>query len=94
MEQYIKYSQGTKQEVITTSVIPYEAGVLEGNTLASFLFIVVLDYVHYLSLGNMYGKALQVLPRLGRRHLAQHLRDLNIADDLALITEAVSSAVY
>ena len=68
------------------------AGVLQGDTLAPFLFIVVLDYVLRVSLDSMNEKGLQLHPRKSRSHPAQHLTDLDFADDLPLTTEAVSDA--
>ena len=40
----------------------------------------------------MNEKGLQLHPRKSRRHPAQHLTDLDFADDLTLATEAVSDA--
>ena len=68
------------------------AGVLQGDTLAPFLFVVVLDYVLRMSLDNMNEKGLTTQPRRSSRHPAQHLTDLDFADDLALIAESISDA--
>ena len=63
-----------------------------GNTLTPFLFIIVLDYILRLSCDNLSDRGLQIQPRHSRRHPAQHLTDLDFADDLALITELVEDA--
>ena len=68
------------------------AGVLQGDTLAPFLFVLVLDYVLRISIDKMNEKGLQIRPRNGRRHPAQHLTDLGYADDLALISSLVNDA--
>ena len=75
-----------------TTFFDIVAGVLQGDTLAPFLFIIVLDYILRLSLDTMNEKGLLLHPRRSRRHPAQHLTDLDFADDLALITESVKDA--
>ena len=75
-----------------TTFFNIEAGVLQGDTLAPFLFIVVLDYVLRLSLDTNNEKGLQLHARRSSRHPAQHLTDLDFADDLAITTESVKDA--
>ena len=75
-----------------TTFFDIVAGVLQGDTLAPFLFIIVLDYILRLSLDNMQEKGIQLHPRRSSRHPAQHLTDLDFADDLALIAESVKNA--
>ena len=75
-----------------TEFFEITAGVLQGDTLAPFIFIIVLDYILRLSLDNLNDRGLQIQPRRSRRHPAQHLTDLDFADDLALITELVEDA--
>ncbi|KXJ21772.1 LINE-1 retrotransposable element ORF2 protein [Exaiptasia diaphana] len=57
----------TKASVITpdgeTDFFDIEAGVLQGDTLAPFLFIIVLDYVLRISLDQHNEKGLQLHPR-------------------------------
>ena len=53
------------------------AGVLQGDTLAPFLFIIVLDYVLRLSLDTMNEKGVEIKPRKSRRHPAEYLADLS-----------------
>ena len=63
-------------------------------TLAAFLFTVVLDYVLRISLDNNNNKehGLLLKSRQSSRHPAQHLTDLNFADDLALISQSIKDA--
>ncbi|KAI8503591.1 hypothetical protein Bbelb_185620 [Branchiostoma belcheri] len=75
-----------------TSPFEVTAGVLQGDTLAPFLFIVVLDYILRLSLDSMQEKGLEIQPRRSRRHPAVNLTDLDFADDLALTTHLVKDA--
>ena len=86
----------TQATVITpdgeTAFFNIEAGVLQGDTLAPFLFIIVLDYVLRLSLDKINDKGLQLLPRRSRRQPAIHITDLDFADDIALVSDLVANA--
>ena len=68
------------------------AGVLQGDTLAPFLFILVLDYVLRISLDSNNNLGLLLSSRQGSRRPSQHLTDLDFADDLALIAESIKNA--
>ena len=70
--------------VITPDGKTTSFGILAGDTLAPFLFIVVLDYDLHLLLDNMNEKGLQIRTK-GKSQTSQHLTDF--ADDLTLITE-------
>ena len=80
----------TEATVITpdgeTEFFEITAGVLQGDILAPFIFMIVLDFRLRLSLDNLNDRGLQIQPRRSRRHPAQQLTDLYFADDLALIT--------
>ena len=67
-------------------------GVLQGDSLAPFIFIIVLGHVLRLSLDPLNNRGLQIQLRRSRRHPARHLTDLDSADDLALVTELVEDA--
>ena len=66
---------------------PFEivAGVLQGDTLAPFLFILVLDYVLRLSLDSMQAKGIEIQPRRSRRYPAEHLTDLDFAQPSVIL---------
>ncbi|XP_063680131.1 uncharacterized protein LOC134815521 [Bolinopsis microptera] len=67
------------------------AGVMQGDTLAPHLFIIVIDYIMRVSLeGRDFGYTLH--PRRSRRHPAVKVTDADFADDLALITYSVAEA--
>ena len=86
----------TEATVVTpdgeTEFFKISTEVLQGDTLAPFIFIIVLDYVLRLSLDPLNNRGLQIRPRRSRRHPTQHLTGLDFADDLALITELVEDA--
>ena len=68
------------------------AGILQGDTLAPFLFIIVLDYVLRNSLDLNNSKGLQLHPRRSSRNPAVYLTDADFADDIALISNSVENA--
>ena len=68
------------------------AGVLQGDTLAPFLFIMVLDYALRISLDSHNSLGLLLKPKLSSRQPAQYLTDLDFADDLAIILKSIKNA--
>ncbi|XP_072052030.1 uncharacterized protein [Amphiura filiformis] len=58
-------------------------GVLQGDVLAPFLFIILVDYL----LGNASGSdsGIVTCPRQSRKYPAKLLNDLDFADDIALL---------
>ena len=69
------------------------AGVLQGDTLAPYLFIIVLDYVMRMAIRedkDMLG--FTVTPRRSRRHPAEVITDLDFADDIALLSDTLQQA--
>jgi len=76
-----------------TSSFPIQAGVLQGDTLAPFLFIVVLDYVMRHALKDIsLDTGIVLEERRSRRHPETRLHDLDFADDISLLATAISSA--
>ena len=67
------------------------AGVMQGDTLAPYLFVIAIDYVMTTAL---VGKDLgfTVHPRRSRRHPAVKVTDVDFADDLALTTDTAAEA--
>ena len=63
------------------------AGVLQGDTLAPYLFIIVLDYVLRTSIDENSELGFTLHPRRSRRHPATILTDADFADDLALLAD-------
>ncbi|MCP4493478.1 MAG: hypothetical protein GY820_40160, partial [Gammaproteobacteria bacterium] len=67
------------------------AGVIQEDTLAPYLFIIVIDYIMRTTLkGRDIGFTLH--PRKSRRYPAVKISDVDFADDLALITDSVAEA--
>ena len=56
-------------------------GVLQGDPLAPYLFIIVLDYALRTAIDDREG--LTLTRRRSTRHPASHLSDLDYADDIA-----------
>ena len=75
-----------------TEPIDILAGILQGDTLAPFLFIIVLDYVLRKSLDINNENGLQLHPRKSSRNPSVHLTDADFADDIALICKSIESA--
>lgn len=66
-------------------------GVLQGDVLAPFLFVILIDY---LMKNATEGTDSGVIthPRRSRRHPAKVLNDLDFADDIALLESSISRA--
>ena len=88
---------GTAAKVATadgiTEAFDILAGVLQGDTLAPYLFIIVIDYIMTVAIGDEdseYGFTLR--PARSRRIGSQKLADVEFADDVALITDTIEGA--
>ena len=88
---------GTMAKVITadgiTEAFDILAGVLQGDTLAPYLFIIVIDYIMTVAIDDEdseYGFTLR--PARSRRIGSQKLADVEFADDVALITDTIEGA--
>ena len=67
-------------------------GILQGDTLAPFLFVVVVDYIMRTSVDTINEKGFQYQPRRGSRHPALHITDADFADDIALLSDNLENA--
>ena len=66
-------------------------GVLQGDVLAPFLFVVLVDYLLKKATSQLeFGVV--TYPRRSRRHPAKSLNDLDFADDIALLESSISRA--
>ena len=83
----------TKAKVISTDgdtdTFDILAGVLQGDTLAPLLFIIVLDYVLRISVDLSNDKGIKIKAPLRTRGKGLCLTDLDFADDLALVAETL-----
>ena len=87
----------TKARVVTpdgeTCLFDILAGVLQGDTLAPFLFIIVVDYCMRVALGNDgHTLGFTVKPRQSRRIPAETVTDAGFADDIALLSDLITQA--
>ena len=88
---------GTRAKVVTmdgdSDEFEISAGVLQGDTLAPFLFVIVLDYALRKAInGREADLGLTITPRKSRRHPAKALADLDFADDIVLLSDNISQA--
>jgi len=68
------------------------AGVLQGDTLAPYLFIIALDYVLQSSIDPNNSLGFTLDKARSRRHPAVKLTDADYADDIALLSDKCSDA--
>ena len=66
-------------------------GVLQGDVLAPFLFVVLVDYLLKKATSHL-DSGVVTHPRRSRRHPAKSLNDLDFADDIALLESSISRA--
>ena len=89
--------QGTKAKVITsdgnTDEFDILAGVLQGDTLAPYLFIIVLDYCLRSAIeGNEETLSFSIRPRRSHRVGPVNITDLDFTDDIALLSDTAAQA--
>ena len=76
-----------------TDPFQIHAGVLQGDTLAPYLFIIILDYVMRKALGeDKDDLGFTISPRRSRRQPADIITDLDFADDIALLSDTLIQA--
>ena len=68
------------------------AGVLQGDTLAPYLFIICLDYVLRTSFDKMKDDSFKLTKERSRRYSAQTITDADYADKIALLANAPAQA--
>ena len=89
--------ENTKAKVITpdgeTKMFDIIAGVLQGDTLAPFIFAIVVDYIMRQTIGDeAESLGFKIERRRSRRIGPQIITDLDFADDIALLSEEITSA--
>ena len=70
----------------------YLYGVLQGDTLAPFLFIIAPGYALCISLDKINSNGITIQPRTSSRNPSKHLTDLDFADDIALLADSLGNA--
>ena len=68
------------------------AGVLQGDTLAPYLFIIRLDYVLRTSIDKIRENGFELTKRRSKRYPAKTITDADYADDLALLANTPNQA--
>ena len=68
------------------------AGVLQGDTLAPYLFIICLDYVLRTSIDNIRENGFELTKKGSRRYPAKTITDADYADDIALLANTPNQA--
>ena len=86
IQMYSDTSACVSTELGQTELFKTTSGVLQGDTLSPYLFIVLLDYALKKTLHDDVG--LVVRKRSGRRHPAIYVGVLAYADDICLLAES------
>ena len=87
----------TKAKIVTpdgeTEEFDILSGVLQGDTLAPFLFVIVLDYAMKQATGGLEADlGFTITPKKSRRIPATTLTDLDFADDISLLCNQMQQA--
>ena len=67
-------------------------GVLQGNTLAPYLFIISLDYVLRTSIDKIRENSFKLTKKRSRRYPAKTIADADYADDIAILANTPKQA--
>ena len=68
------------------------AGVLQGDTPASYLFIICLDYVLRTSIDKIRENGFELTKKSSRRYPAKTITDADYADDIAILANTPDQA--
>ena len=85
IQAFVRYPDGD------TEFFDIIAGVLQGDTLAPYLFITVFDYV-LKSVDQSKNLGSTLKKQLSRRYPAEMLMDADFADDLAVLSDKIGNA--
>ncbi|KAJ4939839.1 hypothetical protein JOQ06_029275, partial [Pogonophryne albipinna] len=89
---------GTRARVVTpdgnSEEFAHPGWVMQGDTLAPFLFIMVLELLRFRKAisGREQDLGFTLTPRRSRRHPTVVLTDLDYADDISLLSDSVEQA--
>ena len=75
-----------------TEYVDIVAGVLQGDTLAPYLFIICLDYVHRTSIDKIRENSFELTKKRSRRHPAKTITDADYADDITTLPNTPNQA--
>ena len=68
------------------------AGVLQGDTLAPYLFIICRDYVLRTSIDKIRENGFELTKKRGRRYPAKTITDADYAEDIAILANTPNQA--
>ena len=68
------------------------AGVLQGDTLAPYFFIICLDYVLRTSIDKLKENGFELTKKRSRRYLAKTITDTDYADDIVILVNSLAQA--
>ena len=68
------------------------AGVLQGDTLAPYLFIICLDYVLRTSIDKIRENGFELTKERNRRYPAKSINDADYVDDIAILANTPNQA--
>ena len=68
------------------------AGVLQGDTLASYLFIICVDYVLRTTMDKIKDNGFKLTKKRSRRYFTQTITDADYAGDIALLANTPDQA--
>ena len=68
------------------------AGVLQGDTLAPYLFIICLDYVLRTSIDKIRENGFELTKKRSRRYPAKTITNVDYADDIAILANTPNQA--
>ena len=93
---YIYVRRNTKVKVRSadgdTEYFDIVAGVLQGDTLAPYLFIICLDYVLRTSIDKIKENGFELTKKRSRRYPATTITDADYADDIAILANTPDQA--
>ena len=93
MEIYRNIKAKVKSPDGDTDYFEILAGVMQGDTLAPFLFVIVLDYAMRQAIeGKEEELGLTLHQRQSRRIPAKSITDLDFADDIVLLSNEINQA--
>ena len=88
--------RNTKVKVLSpdgdTEYFDIVAGVLQGDTLATYLFIIYLDYVLRTSIDEIKENGFDLTKKRSRRYPAITITDADYADDIAILANTPDQA--
>ena len=77
---------------VDTDYFDIVAGVLQGDTLAPYIFIICLDYVLRLSIDKIKENGFELTKKRSRRCPAKTITDADYADDIAILANEPAQA--